>query len=260
MQVLGHGRGQKEFAIFSTKFCAIWMSKPQVGKDIRMVGFWSRLLICLMMLGKAATAEAESRILVIGDSMLASNHNSDQGVSDWLESALNQKVTDRSTIGSRYFYALPLTGALGMRISAQFRPADWDWVVMNGGGNDLLFGCGCAKCDRMLDRLVSKDGKSGAIPDFVRAIRASGARVLYLGYLRNPGTSTPIKSCGPAGNELDRRLVKMAKAIKGAEFMPLADLVPNGDTSYHQFDRIHPSIKGSKAIAERVLKRIGNRG
>ena len=57
---------------------------------------------------------------------------------------------------------------------------------------------------------MSKDGQSGKIPSLMRQIRADGAKVILVGYLRNPGVNTSIKSCGPAGNELERRLQRTA--------------------------------------------------
>jgi lysophospholipase L1-like esterase len=206
--------------------------------------------------GEAVTSTTQSRILVLGDSMMASNSVVNGTVADGIEAALGEEVIDRSVIGARYFYLLPLSGAAGLRLDAQYRPGKWDFVVLNGGGNDLLFGCGCGKCDGVLNRLVSPDGRTGAIPTFVAKLRASGARVVYVGYLRNPGTATPVKACGPAGNELDRRLGRMAALDSGVDFLAMSDLVPNGDTSFHQFDRIHPSPKGSRAIAQRIAARI----
>lgn len=206
--------------------------------------------------GEAVTSTTQSRILVLGDSMMASNSVANGTVADGIEAALGEEVIDRSVIGARYFYFLPLSGAAGLRLDAQYRPGKWDFVVLNGGGNDLLFGCGCGKCDGVLNRLVSPDGRTGAIPTFVAKLRASGARVVYVGYLRNPGTATPVKACGPAGNELDRRLGRMAALDSGVDFLAMSDLVPNGDTSFHQFDRIHPSPKGSRAIAQRIAARI----
>jgi lysophospholipase L1-like esterase len=143
-----------------------------------------------------------------------------------------------------------------LKLDAQYRPGPWDWVVLNGGGNDLLFGCACTFCDGVLNRLVSPDGRKGAIPALMARLRASGARVVYVGYLRNPGTLTPVKACGPAGNELDRRLAKMATLNSGVDFLPMSGVVPNGDWSYHQIDRIHPSVKGSTAIAARIVAHI----
>lgn len=212
------------------------------------------LLFCLAFsgCGEQITSTTKSRILLLGDSMMAANAIGRHSVADGLEAELREEVIDRSVNGARYFYYLPISGAAGLRLDAQYRPGKWDWVVLNGGGNDLLFGGGCGQSTNQLDRLITPDGRHGAIPGFVANIRASGARVLYVGYLRNPGTFTPIKACGPAGNELDRRLAKMAALDKGVESLAIADLVPYGDSSYHQLDRIHPSPKGSRAIARRI--------
>jgi lysophospholipase L1-like esterase len=201
---------------------------------------------------------AKPRVLVMGDSLMASNRLKGGAVSDALEKALGTRVKDHSVIGARYFYILPISGAAGMRIDAQFRGGPWDYVVLNGGGNDLLFGCGCGACKRMLDRLISPDGRKGAIPDLVTEIRKTGARVIYTGYLRTPGVTSPVEACGPLGDRMDARLAKMAAQIDGVSFVPLSDLVTkDGDTSFHSVDLIHPSVKGSHAIAARVAARMG---
>ena len=190
--------------------------------------------------------------------MFASNKVVGGSVADAVEAALGLEVVDRSVSGARYFYALPISGSAGMNLTQQFREGPWDVIIVNGGGNDLLFGCGCGRCDGMLDRLISKDGRKGAIPSFVASLRKTGAQVVYAGYLRNPGTATPIKACGPAGNELDRRLAVLDSLDPGMTFLPMADLVPHGSVSYHQIDRIHPSRFGSREIGLRIARAIGS--
>lgn len=209
-------------------------------------------LALLFGCGEPVSQGTGARILVVGDSMFATNRANNAAVADVLEAELGTEVLDRSVFAARYFHPLPISGAAGLRLTTQYREGDWDWVVMNGGGNDLLLGCGCSLCQGVLDRLVSKDGRSGAIPAYVARIRESGARVIYAGYLRNPGMATPIKHCGPAGNELDRRLTLMAGFDAGVTFVPMADLVPYRDGSYHGLDRIHPSFKGSRGIGQRI--------
>ena len=84
-----------------------------------------------------------------------------------------------------------------------------------------------------------------------------GARVVYSGYLRNPGLYTPVRACRPYGDELDRRLTRLAATDPdGIFFAPMSDLVPKGDASMFQFDLIHPSPKGSAGIAARIAKVI----
>ena len=209
-------------------------------------------LALLFGCGEPVSQAADARVLVVGDSMFATNRANNKAVADVLEAELGAKVLDRSVIAARYFHALPISGAAGLRLTSQYREGEWDWVVMNGGGNDLLLGCGCGLCQGVLDRLVTEDGRGGAIPSYIARIRAGGARVVYAGYLRNPGMGTPIKHCGPAGNELDRRLTLMAGFDAGVTFVPMADLVPYRDASYHGIDRIHPSFKGSEGIGRRI--------
>jgi lysophospholipase L1-like esterase len=219
------------------------------------------LLSLLLFVGcgeTVTTSTKDARILLMGDSMMAANRGSGRAVANAIEARLGEEVIDKSVIASRYFYYLPISGAAGLRLSAQYQPGNWDWVVLNGGGNDLLFGCGCGMCDTMVNRLISPDGSSGAIPELVARIRKSGAKVAYTGYLRNPGLYTPVRACRPYGDELDRRLARMAARDEGVVFLAMSDLVPPGDPSLHQQDMIHPSPKGSAAIGARIAAAMRN--
>lgn len=219
----------------------------------------------VMVLSLAACMETvpqntKARVLMMGDSMLAVHSTSNKGVAGALERQLRQPVIDRSVIAARYFYYLPVSGAAGLNLTQQYVPGPWDFVVMNGGGNDILFGCGCGPCRRMLDRLVSPDGTSGAIPSQVAKLRKTGAKVIYLGYLRSPGFVSTVEGCGKWGDDMDRRLANMAARDPGVSFLAMSDLVPFGDRSFHDVDTIHPSPKGAAAIAARVaaeMKRMG---
>lgn len=215
--------------------------------------FWGVVLV-LGCCGEAVAPQAQ--VLMMGDSLLAVNGLTGHSVGDALEKTLGQPVTDRSVMGASFLYPLPLSGAAGLKISAQYARGDWDWVVLNGGGNDVLWHCGCGRCDRFLDRLISRDGRSGAIAKQVAKLRGTGAKVAFIGYLRSNGFASPVDKCAATGDEMDRRLTRMAATDPGVVFVPLADLVPEGDTSFYSPDRIHPSPKGSAAIAARIAKAI----
>lgn len=206
--------------------------------------------------GKSVSRDHPSRILVVGDSMLASHRLSDAAVSDAMEQTLREPVVDRSTIGARFHYALPITGNAGMNITKQYVPGKWDWVIVNGGGNDLWFGCGCMLCDAKLDRLISEDGRKGTIPGFLSDLRQSGAKVIYVGYLRSPGRASPIEHCRDEGAELERRVAELAKLDAGVHYLSLQDIVPEGDGTFHALDMIHPSIKGSTTIGQIIANII----
>ncbi len=161
--------------------------------------------------------------------------------------------------GARYRYSLPIAGALGLTIPNPCRAVAWDWVAINGGGNDLWMGCGCSKCERRMNQLISAGGTGGDIPTLVAKARRSGAKVAYVGYLRSPGMWSPIEHCKAEGNTLEARIAIMAKRDQGVIFVSLADMVPTGDKSFHAADMIHPSIKGSRAAAARIAKVLKSR-
>jgi acyl-CoA thioesterase-1 len=219
---------------------------------------FAAFLLSFALLGPGFAEAPKLRVLVMGDSLMAVNRMAGASVAQALADDLGVSVKDHSMLGARYFHILPISGAAGMRIDAQLRGGPWDYVVINGGGNDLLFGCGCGACTKMMNRLIAGDGSAGAIPRMVADIRATGAKVIYTGYMRTPGVTSPVEGCGPLGDEMDRRLGKMAARNKGVTFLRLADLVKvDGDRTYHGIDLVHPSVKGSRAIAAKVAALIG---
>ncbi|MGM0740245.1 MAG: hypothetical protein ACQEVT_01550 [Pseudomonadota bacterium] len=65
-------------------------------------------LIVLAGCGEPVTSDSGSRILLLGDSLMAFNRVQGRAVSDAIENSLNEPVTDRSVIGARFLYALPI--------------------------------------------------------------------------------------------------------------------------------------------------------
>ena len=215
------------------------------------------LVFSLAACGETVTRDAPARILLVGDSLMAAHGGAGKAVSHSVEKELGEQVIDRSVLGARMIYALPISGAAGLNIPKQYRPGEWDWVIVNGGGNDLWLGCGCFACRNKMDRLISKDGRKGVIPGFVSRLRKDGAKVLYVGYLRSPGLGSPIENCRDEGDELESRIDKLAGLDAGVYFLSLTDLVPHGDRTYHAIDMIHPSIKASSEIGKRIAAVIG---
>lgn len=229
------------------------------GKYIAMKNYlFPFIALPFFLLGASETIAGQdnSRILAMGDSLLASHKISGRSIADVVEKRLGEPVTDRSVLAARVLYKLPISGSLGLSIPKQYRPGNWDWVILNGGGNDLWLGCGCMFCKRKLNKLITTDGQSGRIPKLIAKLRKTGAQVIYVGYLRSPGVGSPIDHCRNEGDELESRIDAYAQKDEGVYFLSLADLVPNGDRSYHGADMIHPSLKASKAIGKLVAEII----
>lgn len=221
-----------------------------------------RVFVSLLLLGLLAACTEPvsrndtSRILAMGDSLMAWHGTSNRSISHAIESELGEPVIDRSVVGAQMIYELPISGALGMKIARQYRAGNWDWIVLNGGGNDLWLGCGCSACDGRMGRLISPDGRSGEIPSLVRRLRSTGAQVIYVGYLRSPGVGSMIEHCRDEGDELEARIARLDRADAGFHFLSLAGMVPPGDRSFHAADMIHPSIKASRAIGRGIARII----
>lgn len=216
--------------------------------------------ISLVGCGEAVMRSDHARILALGDSMFAWNKLTNNAIPDVLETELGEEVVDRSAIAARFLYDLPISGAMGLNISKQYRSGNWDWVVINGGGNDLWFGCGCRDCDGTIDGLISRDGRAGRIPALVSRIRSEGARVVFVGYLHSPGSYSIIDHCKSEDIEFENRIADLADRTDGLFYLNVSGLVREGDLSYHSVDRIHPSVKGSRIVASMIADVIRNEG
>lgn len=218
--------------------------------------FLVALLVGLAACQSAIPKDSQVRILAIGDSLMAWNSVFGSSIPQVIEKELKEPVIDRSVSGARILTRDFNPNKKGFAVPYQYEPGNWDWVVITGGGNDLLFGCGCGRCDKVLNQLISKDGMTGQIPDLFRRIRGDGARVLYSGYLRSPKLLTPIEHCKNDGDELEARIARLAGQEEGIVFASMAHIVPPGGLSYFAPDLIHPSRKSSRLIGERLARII----
>ncbi|SDC62731.1 SGNH/GDSL hydrolase family protein [Ruegeria marina] len=221
-------------------------------KTIVLLGLSGLLFACQ----DSVRHNQEARILAIGDSLLSWNSTFGSSIPDVMAKELGQPVVDRSVSGAWMLTRDDDRDGRGMNVPYQYESGSWDWVVVNGGGNDLLFGCGCGRCDSVMDRLISSDGSTGQIPDLVRRIRADGAQVLYTGYLRSPDLLTPIEHCKNDGDELEARIARLAAAEEGVYYVSMQDVVPPGGFTYFAPDRIHPARKTSRKVGERLASAI----
>lgn len=223
-----------------------------------MFGKLNKVAIAVVLAGVLASCQESvtrnegARILSVGDSLMAWNSLSGNSIPQIVEKELKESVVDRSFSGARMLIRGSEEESGNLSIPQQYEAGEWDWVIMNGGGNDLMFGCGCIACDGTLNRMISEDGMSGAIPDLVRQVHEDGAQVLYFGYLRSPKLITPIEHCKDEGDELDARLTKLASQQPGIVFVPMSDVVPPGGLSYFSPDLIHPSRKTSRLVGKRL--------
>ncbi|MGF1513845.1 MAG: SGNH/GDSL hydrolase family protein [Elainellaceae cyanobacterium] len=196
-------------------------------------------------------------ILAIGDSIFQWNTGEKQSIPDVIGQTLHRPVTNSAVSGAHLSHPDVAAAEAGYDIRQQYDDQGWDWVVVNGGANDLNGGCACEGCDTQIDAMISEDGLSGEIPEFLRTVAATGSKVMYVGYYAMPDDARfGFDQCDDEIATQNARLMRMAGALEGVWFVSASDVVSAEDVEAYALDRIHPSIIGSKRVGEQVARAI----
>jgi len=208
-------------------------------------------IIALALLAACGRGVPETaRIVVAGDSVMAWNRIAGAAVADRLSARLGQPVGDVSLSFAR------ITGGQGpLNIPRQLAGLRPDLVVLNGGANDLSAGCDCSDCGPVLDRLITRDATSGAIPALVSDLRGRGAEVIWADYYTSPRYAGTI--CEAPYKELEARLTRLAATDPGMTLVDMDDVFSPDDLSLFAPDRTHPSQKGSARMADEIVRVLG---
>lgn len=218
------------------------------------------LVLCLLMgVSTCGLAPRQSGgdILVIGDSVMAWNRSASGDIGSVIEAELGREVVNRATLGAR-IRAGGFGTFGGLSIPDKLSAGPWNWVVMNGGANDLGFSCGCTRCDAEIDRLISRDGTRGAIPDLIAKARQQQATVLWVGYYQTPN-SRLFSGCRPGLVELERRIAAYALTRDGVFFIDSEDVFTPSKPWLLGADQTHPSVGGSSVIGRFIAQEIAKR-
>ncbi len=198
-------------------------------------------------------------ILVIGDSVLAWNGTSDQAIPDVLGRTLGRQVINKAVPGAQFNNDSAVFSAVGFDIQRQYSGGRWNWVVVNGGANDLGFDdCKCAACRPVVDSLIGADAMTGAIPTFLTRLRATGAQVLWMGYYKGNGKGS-FEGCRDDLVLLEQRIAQFASKTNGVTFVDSETVINPDDPSQYARDNTHPSPKGSALIGAYLAKSISTR-
>lgn len=212
-----------------------------------------RFALIALLLG-ACTASAPrggGDILMLGDSVMAWNGGRNQSIGDALARELERDVTNKAVVGARLQNESMIASAVGFDIQQQFPGGRWNWIVLDGGANDLGFGdCGCGDCRAHVDRLISVDGTNGVIPAFLSKLKQSGAQVVWLGYYWSPGDA--FQGCRDDLVEMEKRIARYVARDPALHFVDGETVIQRGDSSHFAPDRTHPSPKGSSLLAKLI--------
>lgn len=198
----------------------------------------------------ACQPEVDSGILGIGDSMMAWNRESGESISEVVSSQLGMDVLNVSISGTQ------LTNDSNEAIPFQYVDGTWDWVLLNGGGNDINEQCNCGECDSVLNEISSIDGQTGVLPQLVDDISSKGHNVVIVGYFSIPEDQPDFGNCGSTLVELNSRQQQVANSRDSVWFVSSGDVVSPEDMSHYDDDSLHPSVAGSIVIGEYVTEII----
>lgn len=194
-------------------------------------------------------------ILVIGDSMLEWHSFKRASIPHVLAKQSKRKVENRAASGAKLY----LSGAEGNArsvIPAQYTKGDWNWVVVNGGANDLLVKCGCNRCDDVLDRLITKDAKEGVLPELTARIRKDGPNVVLLAYYQGNERRNMFSKCERVIKELTQRQRVLASRLAGVELVRSKPAISPSNRSHFALDGIHLSRKGARRVGVLLARRL----
>ena len=216
------------------------------------------LAVLLIVTGLSACTDTAPRgggdILVLGDSIMA--WNGGRSIPDVIANQTGRSVTSRAVPGAQFDNGSTIASAVGFDIQQQFPGGRWNWVVVNGGANDLSADCGCGACGASVNALIAPDGQSGSIPAFLQRLRAqTGAQVMWMGYYAGSGSGS-FAGCRDDLVEIESRIATFAAGRPGIHFIDSEDVIDRGDRGLFAGDNVHPSARGSARIGAYLAQEI----
>ncbi len=203
-------------------------------------------------LGEPSADARAGTLLAIGDSILQWNVGTGESIPEVVGSSTGLAVTNEAVSG-----AWLTNDGVFPSIPDQRVDGDWEWLLVNGGANDLAQRCRCQACDGVLDEMVTPDGARGILPALVAEATGDGSKVVLLGYPEFPdGAQFGLDDCDDELVELASRLATLASATAAAWFVNAADVVRADDAEAFIADLVHPTPEGGRTIGEYVAETI----
>lgn len=184
-----------------------------------------------------------STLLAIGDSVIEWNigHGS---VPENIGKIMGVSVYNAAISGSM------MTTGEDWSIPNQFIEQDWEWVIMDGGANDLNELCSCGPCESVQMNLANETAR------LVERIRETGSNVVIWGYYGISSEAEEFGNCNESIEQLSEMQRLLAVETDGVIWVNGKEEIDGTDLSYYDDDLIHPSLKGGEAIAQQIVNAI----
>lgn len=192
-----------------------------------------------------------TRLIAIGDSILDWNRRAGADIPTLVSQRTGLPVFNAAISGAEFVgrFAIP----------DQYPQGDWDWLLLDGGGNDLTGNCGSpAAAEAVLDRLIDDQDLSGAYASFLAPVRSSGIQVIIMGYAPVSVAGGPFAPCEFALNDLRGRQAALAASDPMITFVDVRDVIAPDNLAAYDPDLIHPSPAGGALMADLIARAIEN--
>lgn len=205
-----------------------------------------RLLFALVLSTACSGQKVTTGLQAVGDSIFDWNDN-DASIPALTAANLGVPVQNNAISGTT------ITD-IGDPIFEQYESGTWDWVLVDGGGNDLNDGCECGQCDALLTEIVAADGSTGAMAELVEQIVDDGHDVALMGYYEMPPDAEfGFDRCNDELEVLLSRYESLAARFDTVTFIDVREVVSPTDTpEAYDEDNVHPSVEGGAMIAEHL--------
>ena len=180
------------------------------------------------------TTEAAT-ILAIGDSM-QDFHESCDDVPGQVARELALVVESRAVGGATMLEDIP----------GQYVPGPWDWVLVNGGGNDI-------ECEEVDECLPVLDEVVDTLDALLQTIGDDGASIALLGYPDFPDE--------PRWELIGADMMTRYAALADAHDAVFIDVRPviHGGTPELFADDVHPTVEGATVISQEIARILSDR-
>ena len=206
-----------------------------------------RMILAVILLTACTESKRGSledgRILGIGDSIFEWN-TGDGSVIEVIGEVLEQPAYNNAISGSM------ISTDDEWSIPNQWIEGDWDWVVLDGGANDLNEHCQCGECASVHDEIET------AYVNLISTLRTQNVNVVIWGYYVFPEESEEFGICNDNVNVLSEMQQTLAATDTGVLWVDGREQINGEDLSYFDDDLIHPSVSGSKLIGEQIARAI----
>ena len=192
-----------------------------------------------------------TRLIAVGDSILDWNRAEDADIPLLVSQRTGLPAFNAAISGAEFVgrFAIP----------NQLPEGDWEWLLLDGGGNDLTGHCGSpAAAEVVLDQLIDDEDLSGAYAEFLTPITNTGTRVIIMGYAPISVAGGPFAPCEFALNDLRSRQAAFAASDPMITFVDVRDVITPDNLAAYDPDLIHPSPAGGALMADLIAQTIEN--